>query len=271
MVVRPRQERAVRTREAILRAAAEVFDETGYEGAGIARILAKAGVTQGAMYFHFASKAELARAVMLEQAADVSLPDHPAGLRQLVEVTLMLAEELRTNVLLRAGVRLAVDPSGPVHEDNSIYGWWAERFRLELQLAAEQGDVRPDVDAEEFAQTLVGAFTGTQILSQMTSGRADLPRRIVGLWRYLLPGIATPEGLSRVVLADLDVPAVPAVPAVSDASAVPDVPVDPSTSGGAPADASTGADAGADARADASAGTGAGAGAAADLPEAVRG
>ncbi|MEE1753359.1 ScbR family autoregulator-binding transcription factor [Streptomyces sp. SP18CS02] len=205
-MVRRMQERAVQTRKAILRAAAEVFDETGYDGAGITKILARAGVTQGAMYFHFKSKEELARAVMLEQASDVRLPESPDGLRQLVDVTLALAKELQSNVLLRAGVRLAVDPSGPAHHDDSIYGWWAERFREELVAAREKGEVRADLDTEEFAQTLVGAYTGTQILSQIASGRKDLPRRIVSLWRYLLPGIATAEGLERVALLDESYP-----------------------------------------------------------------
>ncbi|MER7195892.1 TetR family transcriptional regulator [Streptomyces flaveolus] len=44
----PKQERATRTRELILRAAAEVFDESGYSGAGISKIMNRAGVTQGA-------------------------------------------------------------------------------------------------------------------------------------------------------------------------------------------------------------------------------
>lgn len=62
-----RQERAVRTRRAILEAAAAVFDERGYEAATIADILARAGVTKGALYFHFCSKQELAQGVLDEQ------------------------------------------------------------------------------------------------------------------------------------------------------------------------------------------------------------
>jgi AcrR family transcriptional regulator len=48
-----KQERAVQTRESLLRAAAEVFDEYGYSGASINRILKRAGLTAGALYFHF--------------------------------------------------------------------------------------------------------------------------------------------------------------------------------------------------------------------------
>src|SRR5260221_6092229 len=47
------------TRERLLRAAADVFPERGYDGTRVADIAAAAGVSNGAMYAHFASKAEL--------------------------------------------------------------------------------------------------------------------------------------------------------------------------------------------------------------------
>ncbi|GCB50691.1 ScbR family autoregulator-binding transcription factor [Streptomyces sp. NL15-2K] len=193
-------QRALRTRAAIIRAAAEVFDESGYRGAGINRILARAKVTSGAMYFHFASKEELARAVMLEQASDLKLPEDPQGLQQLVDITFALARELQHNTLLRAGVRLAVDPGGPALQDDSAYGWWADRFRGELVVARHEGELRPDTDESEFAEVLVSAFTGTQLKSQISAGWADLPDRIASLWRYLLPGIASPEALPGILV-----------------------------------------------------------------------
>jgi len=55
------QERAVRTRRAVLEAAAAVFAERGYAAATIGEILARAQVTKGALYFHFDSKAALAQ------------------------------------------------------------------------------------------------------------------------------------------------------------------------------------------------------------------
>jgi|SRR5215472_910157 len=50
---------ATETRERLLRAAAEVFGERGYDGTRVADIAAAAGVSNGAMYAHFASKADL--------------------------------------------------------------------------------------------------------------------------------------------------------------------------------------------------------------------
>lgn len=50
---------AVETRERLLRAAADVFAERGYDGTRVADIAAAAGVSNGALYAHFGSKGEL--------------------------------------------------------------------------------------------------------------------------------------------------------------------------------------------------------------------
>ncbi|WP_043618889.1 TetR/AcrR family transcriptional regulator [Nonomuraea candida] len=50
---------AAETRERLLRAAAEAFAERGYDGTRVADIAAAAGVSNGALYAHFGSKADL--------------------------------------------------------------------------------------------------------------------------------------------------------------------------------------------------------------------
>jgi AcrR family transcriptional regulator len=50
---------AAATRDRLLRAAADVFAQRGYDGTRVADIAAAAGVSNGALYSHFDSKAEL--------------------------------------------------------------------------------------------------------------------------------------------------------------------------------------------------------------------
>ncbi|MDI5983012.1 TetR/AcrR family transcriptional regulator, partial [Amycolatopsis magusensis] len=102
----PKQERAQKTREEILRAAAEVFDERGYHGAGMREIMKRAGVTLGAVYFHFPNKEALAQAVMHEQPATIVPSLRSEGLQRLVDITLVWSHKLQSDPLLRAGVRL---------------------------------------------------------------------------------------------------------------------------------------------------------------------
>ena len=55
---------AAETRERLLRAAADVFAERGYDGTRVADIAAAAGVSNGALYAHFGSKADLLAAAL---------------------------------------------------------------------------------------------------------------------------------------------------------------------------------------------------------------
>ncbi|WP_433889487.1 ScbR family autoregulator-binding transcription factor [Streptomyces sp. CA-111067] len=194
------QERAVRTRAKVLHAAAEVFDEYGFSGASIKKIMERAGVTQGAMYFHFASKEAMARAVMLEQADDLLLPTQEHGLQQLIDITMYIGHQLQVSSLLRAGVRLAVEQGEFGMRDDTAYQQWAERFAEELYAAKRDGQLLPSVDVRELSQLLVGAYSGTQLFSHIATNREDLPERVAALWRYLLPGIAPAEACASLTV-----------------------------------------------------------------------
>jgi AcrR family transcriptional regulator len=61
-----RRARGEATRERVLAAARPLFGQRGYEGTSIEAVLDASGVARGALYHHFASKAELFNAVAEE-------------------------------------------------------------------------------------------------------------------------------------------------------------------------------------------------------------
>jgi AcrR family transcriptional regulator len=63
---RRKPEDAARTREAIVTSARRLFTERGFAGTATNDIVTTAGVTRGALYHHFADKADLFRAVFLD-------------------------------------------------------------------------------------------------------------------------------------------------------------------------------------------------------------
>ena len=63
------------TENNLIEAAAEVFAERGYDGAGVAEIARRAGVTTGAIYSRYRGKAEL-----LFEALDYALENHLDGI-----------------------------------------------------------------------------------------------------------------------------------------------------------------------------------------------
>ena len=75
------QEHKEATRRRMIETAARRFKADGFDGAGIATLVADAGLTNGAFYGHFASKDDLIASVVAQQLADrVALIDAlPAG------------------------------------------------------------------------------------------------------------------------------------------------------------------------------------------------
>ncbi|MET7361080.1 ScbR family autoregulator-binding transcription factor [Streptomyces sp. NPDC005562] len=187
----PKQERAQKTREEILRAAAEVFDERGYSGASMREIMNRAGVTLGAVYFHFPNKEALALAVMRAQPASIVPALKSAGLQRLVDITFVWAHKLQTDPTLRAGVRLTSEQTGFGLDDATPYREWARIMEECLADGRTAGEVRADVDVRVLAEFIVSACTGLQAYSLLASGREDLPERTRAMWRLLMPAIAT--------------------------------------------------------------------------------
>src|ERR1700685_327881 len=81
---------ATETRKRLLAAAADVFAERGYDGTRVADIAAAAGVSNGALYAHFGSKAELLVAALREHAprllADMLAADPGRSITELLLV-----------------------------------------------------------------------------------------------------------------------------------------------------------------------------------------
>ncbi|MEU3253470.1 ScbR family autoregulator-binding transcription factor [Streptomyces sp. NPDC006997] len=194
----PKQERAVRTRAIILRAAAEVFDELGFSGANIREITHRAGITQGAMYFHFKSKEDLARALMKAQPSTVLPHTATSGLQGLVDLTLVWSHQLRQDVLLRAGVRLTGEQNSFGVHDATPYREWAEVLAERLREARAQGELADHVDIGSMADFVVSACTGMQMYSQVATGRQDLSERVVAMWQHLLPALCTGEARASI-------------------------------------------------------------------------
>ena len=92
------------TTSRLLLAAAEVFAEKGYDGAGVAEIARRAGLTTGAIYSRFTGKAEL-----LAAAISASVPD---------EFDVLFAEHAfdgrAKDILHTVGAHLVTRPSQPV-------------------------------------------------------------------------------------------------------------------------------------------------------------
>ncbi|WP_405801590.1 ScbR family autoregulator-binding transcription factor [Streptomyces sp. NBC_01506] len=194
------QHRAIRTRRTILTAAAKVFEQRGYQAATINEILTTAGVTKGALYFHFPSKEHLAEGVIHEQDHQPTTPDHPCKTQQIIDTILLHAYRLQTDPLVRAGVRLTLDPHNHQLNRQAPFQRWTQLGTTLLTQAHNQGELLPHIKPTQTAETLVGAFAGIQAMSQTLTNYQDLPQRTTTLLQHILPNTATPTTLTTLDL-----------------------------------------------------------------------
>jgi AcrR family transcriptional regulator len=189
-----KQERAARTRENLIRSAAEVFEREGYAVASLAAISSQAGVSNGALHFHFASKEELAREVegaaagAVEKMAEACRGPAATLLQSLVDATCRLLAAVAADPLVGAGFKLARDPSRPGGE-GGLWRWWCAWVQDLVAQAQERGELAQGVSPEDAAAAIVAATAGFEMLS--TWNREWLSReRTARFWAFLLPLLA---------------------------------------------------------------------------------
>ncbi|MFI6804522.1 ScbR family autoregulator-binding transcription factor [Streptomyces luteogriseus] len=190
-----KQDRAVRTRLALIRSAAEQFEALGYVRASLAEISAGAGVSSGALHFHFANKAAVAEAV--EHAAEDALREAAArhhhgdgsALQRLVDVTHRVARLLCADVVVRAGLRLnAEQVAGRVRD---LRRGWRECVLGLLAEAERGGELAAGVTPQRTSAVVLAATTGIEVLAREDHGWLARPS-LTDLWCLLLPCLAAP-------------------------------------------------------------------------------
>lgn len=194
-----RQARAEATRETLVRSAGVVFSRTTYANATLAEVIGEAGVTQGALYFHFESKHALALEVIRRQhetsisVGRAFLDDEVRGLEAMVLLSAELARQITTDPIVRGGLRLSTESAELFGEDASRpYSDWIAAAEGFLLQAAEVGDVEQGTDISGVARFVISAFTGVQVVSLATTGWTDLYERLEEMWAIVLPAIALP-------------------------------------------------------------------------------
>jgi AcrR family transcriptional regulator/ferredoxin len=191
---------AGQTRERLLSAAADLFAERGYDGIRVADIAAAAGVSNGAMYAHFGSKAELlvdalrthGRRLLAEAfAAD---PD-----RSVTDLLLMIGRWLprrrdtRGYLIVEALVaaRRDHDVAQPMRDYIGERGQWLADL---MQIAQADGGLDPTLSPNALAHFCLLLSMGSALVTP------DLHAVDDGEWTALLSRIVTalaPPGQHR--------------------------------------------------------------------------
>lgn len=185
---RLKQQRSIETRDALLGGAARVFARVTYAEARYRDVAEESGVSEGSLYFHFRSKADLAKAVLNAQQERMTgvlvrtEAEAGTGLAILLRLMANLGDLIASDEIVQAGIRLAGQPSSEVNtEASEPYVEWIRIARSLMQRGVVDGSIRSDVDVDLYAELFNTTFVGSQVLSGMEDQWVSLPQRIARL------------------------------------------------------------------------------------------
>lgn len=193
------KQRARETRTKILDAARKLFGDRGFGQATIEDIAAAAGVSNGALYHHFANKEELVKAILTDHISDqhleISALVPAASLREVLErFAAYWFEHLRKDhegdtLFAEVWAQAARDPwagqamNGFIREGTSL-------LENALRIGQETGLIRPDVDRHAVATLMYATMQGFFLLWTVNPAALD-PENLVTPWVESLERLLT--------------------------------------------------------------------------------
>jgi AcrR family transcriptional regulator len=182
---------AAETRERLLRAAADAFARHGYDGTRVADIAAAAGVSNGALYAHFGSKAELLVAALRTHGRQLfaelfaAEPD-----RSITELLLVIGRSLPRrrdpcgNLVVEglAAARRDADVAGPMRDYVGERAAWIADL---IRVAQADGDIDAGLSPAALAHFCLLLVIGSGLVTPDLHAVSDQD------WSVLLGRIAT--------------------------------------------------------------------------------
>ena len=170
----PVTDKGEETRRRIIENAADAFADRGYAATSLNDLVGASGLTKGAFYFHFDSKEELALEVFRSRheawAGTVAeaMGEHDRAIDRLMSIMRTVARMIEADPASRCVGRiaeeLAEDPRlAPIVKRQ--FDTWVEMTSLLLRQAQEEGDARPDLDAQAVSEVAVASFIGMEKVS----------------------------------------------------------------------------------------------------------
>lgn len=191
-----------KTKSRILDAAHELVMGHGLAGTSIDMVLAKAAITKGAFFYHFKSKADLARALVIRYAEKDAAHLHG----QLNRAEKLSRDPLQQIViflgLLQEEVEQLTDPGGGCLIASFIYQFedlgediraisaqsfltWRQHLGAKFAAAIAQHPPKLPVQAEDLADAIVSTFEGAFVMMRVLQDPQQLSQQLTHYRNYI--------------------------------------------------------------------------------------
>ncbi|WP_170285644.1 TetR/AcrR family transcriptional regulator [Microbacterium rhizomatis] len=194
-----RQQRSQKTRDDIVVEAARLINERTWDHASMKDFTRNAGVTTGAVYFHFANKEAIALTIIDEynkrtqRDAEEILQQHLPAMETILLTIAKFTRAILKDPIVQAGARLTSQPL--VFDNPPVLPWtaWSTVHVQNLTRAIQEGDVKPEIDVDRYASYAIGTYAGVFIFSGLLNGLNDLLERVSDLSIILISSYVVPE------------------------------------------------------------------------------
>jgi TetR/AcrR family transcriptional regulator, transcriptional repressor of aconitase len=166
------------TRDQLVKAAADVFGDKGFESATLQEIASRAGVTSATVYRHFESKADLLLCVVEQAIRAMPLAERLAGSDTLTSREFARLVSSYADPGLASLRRLAIEIHGAASRDPEAGGLLRDlnerthqSLSTKLAECMEAGGLPADLDADRVASLLVVLIMGLAHLETLAPGR----------------------------------------------------------------------------------------------------
>ena len=196
---RPTSRNSERTRGLLLQAAFQEMYRSGFRSADVDAILAAAGVTKGALYYHFDDKEALGYAVVDEvMTSDLhqkwvqplrNTNDPIDALVRIVQSESLKKEDVRRGCpLLNLSQEMSGLDEGFRRRTAKLFKDWHDAIAEALREGQKRGVVRNDINANETATFLIATYEGYVVLAKnsqdartLRSGQKNVSRHLESL------------------------------------------------------------------------------------------
>ena len=173
------------TRQEIIRKAAPIFNQRGYERAALSDLMKATGLEKGGIYRHFESKQQLA-AEAFDYAWKLAMDTRFEATEGISGSVNRLNQIVRNFRDRRAGLVAGGCPllnTGVDSDDGNpqlrekarrALSSWLERLQTIIEEGQRRGEIPGDVDASELATLIVSTLEGSLMVSRLQ--RKDDPR-----------------------------------------------------------------------------------------------
>jgi TetR/AcrR family transcriptional regulator, transcriptional repressor for nem operon len=197
-----------RTKQEIVRSAAPLFNQKGYEGTSLSDLMSATGLQKGGIYRHFASKEELA-AEAFDYAWEKARSGRLDGVKEVSDCVDQLKKMIDNFVEKRAGLVAGGCPllNAAIESDDGnlmlrsrvrhALQVWSARLGEVVNEGVKKREFNAHTDARKLSQLIIGSLEGALMISRIEGNDRALDGAREHLYEYLERSARNPKTKSN--------------------------------------------------------------------------